>query len=62
MNDYWEECHVPRVVMEQNLMDGDWVSRWNLYRNGGLGKTFAVMGISRDLTAGTAMMTLKERF
>ena len=62
VNDYWEECHVPRVVLEQNLMDGEWVSRWNLYRNGALGKTFAVMGISRDLTAGTAMMTLKERF
>lgn len=61
VNDYWEEWHEPKVLMEQNFMDeGSTVSLFNLYRHPAIGKTFAVQGISRNLTEGTAQVTLKE--
>lgn len=63
VNDYWQEWHEPRVVMEQNLMDehGN-VSPFDLYRHPAIGKTFHVQGISYNLTSGTAQMTIKEIF
>ena len=61
VNDYWEEWHEPKVLMEQNFMDeGSTVSLFNLYRHPAIGKTFAVQGISRNLTEGTAQVTMKE--
>lgn len=64
---YWREWHEPRVLMVQNLMDSrqaaeGYVSPWSLYRHPALGKTFHVQGISRNLTEGTAQVTLKEIF
>ncbi len=60
---YWQEWHSPRVMMEQNLIDtGDTVSPWNLYHEKSMDKTFFVQGISRNLSEGTAEMTLKEIF
>ncbi len=60
---YWQEYHSPRVIMEQNLMDtGENVSPWNLYHEKSMDKTFFAQGISRDLSEGTAEMTLKETF
>ena len=63
VNDYWQEWHEPRVIMEQNLMDehGN-VSPFDLYRHPAIGKTFHVQGISYNLTSGTAQMTIKEIF
>ena len=58
---YWQEWHEPRVVMTQNFMDeGDTVSLFNLYTHPAMGKTFHVEGISRNLTDGTAKVTMKE--
>ncbi len=58
---YWREWHEPRVVMEQNLMDTDsTVSFFDLYRHPAIGKTFHVQGIDRNLTDGTAKLTMKE--
>ncbi len=60
---YWKEWHEPRVEMEQGFMDtGNTVLPWNLYRHPTLGKTFFVEGISRNLTEGTAVVTMKEVF
>ncbi len=58
---YWREWHEPRVVMEQNLMDtNSTVSFFDLYRHPAIGKTFHVQGIDRNLTDGTAKLTMKE--
>ena len=58
---YWQEWHAPRVVMEQNLTDtGSTVSFFDLYRHPAIGKTFHVQGIDRNLTEGTAKLTMKE--
>ena len=60
---YWQEWHAPRVVMEQNLTDaGSAVSFFDLYRHPAIGKTFHVQGIDRDLSEGTAKLTMKEIF
>lgn len=66
VDSYWKEWHEPRVLMVQNLMDPvgamGYVSPFSLYRHLCLGKTFHVQGISRNLTEGTAQVTLKEIF
>ena len=59
---YWQEWHEPRLEMTQNFEDGGHVSFFNLYRHPCLGKTFHVEGISRNLTEGTAEVTMKEVF
>lgn len=59
---YWKEWHEPRVKMEQNHMDDGHVSPFYLYGSPANDKFFHVQGISRDLTAGTAKLTLKETF
>ncbi len=60
---YWQEWHAPRVIVEQNFVDeGNTVSLWNLYHEKAMNKTFHVQGISRNLTEGTAEVTLKETF
>ena len=60
---YWQEWHDPRVEMTQNFMDeGGVVSLFNLYRHPAIGKTFFIEGISRNLTEGTAEVTMKELF
>ncbi len=60
---YYTEYHLPRIILQQCMMDttdGGVVSIWNHYRLGTIDKTFYVQGISRNLTDGTADMTLKE--
>ena len=58
---YWREWHAPRVLLSQSLRDD--MAQWHLcYRHPYMGKTFYVQGISRDLTAGTASVVLKEVF
>lgn len=59
---YWKEWHEPRVVMEQNFMDDGHVSPFYLYNVPAMQKNFYVQGISRDLTAGTVNVTIKEVF
>jgi hypothetical protein len=60
---YWQEWHDPRVEMTQNFMDeGGAVSLFNRYRHPAIGKTFFIEGISRNLTEGTAEVTMKELF
>ena len=60
---YWQEWHEPRVVMKQNLTDiGSTVSFFDHYRHPAIGKTFYVQGIDRNLTEGTANITMKEIF
>lgn len=60
---YYEEYHVPRVVLSQSLEDwGGSVSLFNRYTHPALeGKEFFVQNVIRDLQAGTAELTLKEK-
>ena len=64
---YWREWHEPRLVVTQSL-DGkaasDWslCNRFNRYRVPSLNKVFYVQGIDRNLTEGTATLTLREKF
>lgn len=60
---YYSEYHVPRVLLLQTLEDTDkQVSYFNRYTHPALlGKEFYVQNIRRDLQAGTAELTLKER-
>ncbi len=67
---YWQEWHAPRVVLEQHLTDtasrtgaaGTDLSFLDLWQEESMGKTFYVQGITRNLTEGTAEMTLREVF
>ncbi len=67
---YWQEWHAPRVVLEQHLCDtvsrtgtaGTDLSMLDLWKEGGMDKTFYVQGMNRDLTEGTAEVTLREVF
>lgn len=60
VDSYYSEYHKPRVLMEQNLMDGDYISLFNHYIHPTIGKEFFVQGIGRNLIEGTASLTLKE--
>ncbi|MCM1517537.1 MAG: hypothetical protein NC117_02725 [Pseudoflavonifractor sp.] len=59
---YWREYHRPRLLMEQTLEDtGGNADPWATYTHPAMqGKDFMVLGITRDLSDGTARMTLKE--
>ena len=58
---YWHEYHEPRMILEQRLTDkAGTVDLLNHYTEGASGKEFYVQAISRNLTQGTATMTLKE--
>lgn len=61
VDSYYNEYHAPRIIMEQNLMDkGGTVGLFHHYHSAALNKDFFVQGIGRNLTEGTASMTLKE--
>lgn len=61
VDSYYNEYHVPRVIMEQKLLDvGDTVGLFHHYRHKALNKDFFVQGISRNLIEGRADLTLKE--
>ena len=61
VDSYWRECHEPRVVMLQNFVDkSDVVDRFSRYVHSYMGKTFYVVGVSRNLYEGTAQLKLKE--
>ena len=61
VDSYYNEYHVPRVIMEQKLLDvGGIVGLFNHYRHLALNKEFFVQGISRNLMEGRADMKLKE--
>lgn len=68
VDERWTEWHEPRIVLTQNLIDkktsgGRKTCNFlNLYKVASLGKYFYVQGISRNLTEGTATLTLRERF
>lgn len=57
----WREWHRPRVVYQTTMDDTETTvdELWR-YRSEALGKTFVVEGIDRNLTDGTATLTLKE--
>lgn len=62
VDQYWREWHKPRIVMTQNFDDeNQTVDFWHFYTHPALGgKQFHVQAIERDLTGGTATVTLKE--
>lgn len=61
VDSYYNEYHVPRVTMEQKLLDvGGTVGLFHHYRHKALNKDFFVQGISRNLVEGRADLTLKE--
>lgn len=67
---YWQEWHEPRVVMEQHFIDtmthgsstGTDISLFNLFYVPAIGKTFYVQGITRNLQACEAEVTMREKF
>ena len=62
VDSYYNEYHLPRVVMTQNFEDkvpGAISPFWH-YMHPALGKSFFVLGIIRNLKEGSANLTLKE--
>lgn len=58
---YYKEYSSPKVIMRQNFDDKDSVvCRFNRYTHPAMEKRFFVQGISRNLIAATALLTLKE--
>jgi hypothetical protein len=61
VDSYYNEMHVPRVQMQQTVSDiPTVVSRFFHYVHPAIGKSFYVLGISRNLQQGAAVMTLRE--
>ena len=62
VDSYYRESHVPMLLMEQTLTDinGGVVSMFNHYTHPALDKSFYVLGVTRDLKAGSARMKLRE--
>lgn len=61
VNDYYQEWHLPRVVLNQSV----WMQAAHLFRRyhqPTLAKDFYVQGYDLNLTEGTARMTLREVF
>lgn len=57
----WREWHAPRVVMEQSVADVDGnADFFRHYRHEAMSKEFFVQSMSRDLSEGTARLTIKE--
>ena len=59
---YYREYHAPRVVLKQTFADRAHgiVDLFTHYRQAFMGKTFFVQAINRNLTEGSAELTLKE--
>ena len=61
VDSYYNEYHKPRVLLTQKMREeSNNVSLFNHYIHPALGKTFHVMGISRNLREGWAELTTKE--
>ena len=61
VDSYYQECHAPRLLLEQTLSDTDGVvSMFNHYTHPALGKSFFVLGVTRNLMEGAATLTLRE--
>lgn len=60
---YWKEWHEPRVVMMQNVIEPKkGLSFASIFSVPVIGKRFYVQGIDRNLTKGTAVVTMRELF
>lgn len=60
---YWKEWHEPRVVMTQNVIEPkEGLSFASIFSVPVIGKRFYVQGIDRNLTEGTAVVTMRELF
>lgn len=60
---YWKEWHEPRVVMTQNVIEPKkGLSFASIFSVPVIGKRFYVQGIDRNLTEGTAVVTMRELF
>lgn len=60
---YWQEWHEPRVVMTQNVIEPkNGLSFASIFSVPVIGKRFYVQGIDRNLTDGTAVVTMRELF
>lgn len=60
---YWQEWHEPRVVMTQNVIEPkEGLSFASIFSVPIIGKRFYVQGIDRNLTEGTAVVTMRELF
>lgn len=60
---YWQEWHEPRVVMTQNVIEPkEGLSFAGIFSVPVIGKRFYVQGIDRNLTEGTAVVTMRELF
>ena len=60
---YWQEWHEPRVLMTQNVIEPKkGLSFASIFSVPVIGKRFYVQGIDRNLTEGTAVVTMRELF
>ena len=60
---YWQEWHEPRGVMTQNVIEPKkGLSFASIFSVPVIGKRFYVQGIDRNLTDGTAVVTMRELF
>ena len=60
VDSYYQEYHRPRLQMEQTISDIGAVSLFKHYTHPALGKSFFVLGITRNIKEGSATLTLRE--
>lgn len=61
VDSYYKEMHRPRVTMQQSVTDdAATVNRFYHYTHPAMSKAFYVLGVSRDLKMGVAILTLRE--
>lgn len=61
VDSYYQEYHLPRVEMEQGVMNRDGkMDRWRLWRVEAIGRTFYTTGMDRDLKEGSVRLKGKE--
>ena len=61
VDSYYKEMHRPRVMMQQTVTDRTNVAqRFYHYTHPAMNKAFYVLGISRNLMSGSAVLTLRE--
>lgn len=62
VSEYYDELHVPRIVMTVTLQKSEAVTPWRHYRSEAMGKEFYVQSTAENLMDGSVELTLKEVF
>lgn len=62
VSEYYDELHVPRIVMTVNMQNADGITPWRHYHSEAMNKDFYVQSISENLSDGSVGLTMKEVF